>query len=335
MRNQRGSAAIFALVVFVFIGIMLGALLPYITTEYLFATKTRDLIEAQYAAESGIKMALSQFNKSPSSDWRWLDKSQNFANDRTKNYKVSITGPGTSGAPPTASPDPGVYTVTSVGEVGKSTKIVTANITINGALSYALYSGQNVTMSGNVKLNGKIGANGTVTYSGDIKYDDQYSAIKQNQKEDWPFSDFNTFTSKQKSDRPINSNVKTSADLKDQDYSNQTIIINGDITLAGEKKFSNASIFVTGNITCSGTLNFKNNCLIVSGKGMTLSGENLGGAVYISYGDITVSGNSTMNGGSMYAKGDIIMNGNSTLKYSQEAIDKNGLGNTISGWHVK
>jgi type II secretory pathway pseudopilin PulG len=334
MRNQRGSAAIFALVVFVFIGIMLGALLPYITTEYLFATKTRDLIEAQYAAESGIKMALSQFNKSPSSDWDWLDKKQNFANDSTTTYQVSITGPGTSSARPTASPDSGVYTVTSVGEVvGKSTKTVTANITI-GIAPYALYSEQRITIAGDIKLDGNIGAGGAVTYNGKVEYS-EHSTIKQNQKEDWPFSDFNTFTSNQKSGRPLNSNVKTSADLKDQNYSNQTIIIDGDLTVDGNKNFSNVSIFVSGAITCSGILNSSNNCLIVSGKGMTLSGDNLGGAVYISYGDITVSGNSTMNGGSMYAKGDIIMNGNSTLKYSQEAIDKNGLGNTISGWHVK
>jgi cytoskeletal protein CcmA (bactofilin family) len=334
MKNQRGSATIFALVAFIFTSIMLGALLSYITNEYHFTTKTRDVIEAQCAAESGIKMALSQFKKVPKCEWGWLNRDQNFANDNNKKYKVSITGPDTSGAPPMESPDPGVYTVTSVGEVGKSTKTVTANITINGVLSYALYSMKNVTMSGKVNLNGKIGANGTVTNSGDIIHGD-HSAIDQNQKEHWPFSDFNTFTSKQKSGRPINSNVKTSTDLKDQDYSNQTIIIDGDLTVDGNKNFSNVSIFVSGAITCSGILHFSNNCLIVSGKGMTLSGDNLGGAVYISYGDITVSGNSTMNGGSMYAKGDIIMNGNSTLKYSQEAIDKNDLGNTISGWHVK
>jgi predicted outer membrane repeat protein len=333
MKNQRGSATIFALVAFIFTSIMLGALLSYITNEYHFTTKTRDVIEAQCAAESGIKMALSQFKKVPKCEWGWLNRDQNFANGNNKNYKVIITGPDTSGAPPTESPDPGIYTVTSVGEVGKSTKTVTANITI-GMAPYALYSEQRITLAGDVQLDGSIGAGGAVICNGKVEYS-EHSTIKQNQKEHWPFSDFNTFTSKQKSDRPINSNVKTSAELKDQDYSNQTIIIDGDLTVDGNKNFSNVSIFVSGAITCSGILNSSNNCLIVSGKGMTLSGDNLGGAVYISYGDITVSGNSTMNGGSIYAKGDIIMNGSSKLKYSQEAIDKNGLGNTINGWHVK
>lgn len=340
LKSQHGSVTIIAVSFVVFFSIILSGLMPMTINQLSLIPKNRDLIEAQYAAESGIKVALSQFNKSPNCVWGWLDTNQTFANDSTKKYKVSIVGPGTSTATPKALPEIGVYKITSIGKVGNSSKTVTANITISntGSGKYSLYSQKNITMSGNILLHGNIGAAGTVTYSGNLNYGDNSSTIKQNQKENWWFSDFDTFTSEQKSDRPINLNVKIPADLKDQNYNNQTIIIDGDLTLAGNKSFSNASIFVTGNITYSGTLNFNNNCLIVSGKGMTLSGNNLGGAVYVSYGDITLSG--IMNGGAIYAKGDITTSGNTTLTYSQTAVDGNGLntaGNNpiVSGWNIK
>lgn len=130
--------------------------------------------------------------------------------------------------------------------------------------------------------------------------------------------------------RPVNSDIKVSSDLdKGQNYSNQTIVINGDLLLSGTKNFTNTSIFVSGNIVNSGDTSFTNHCLVVAGNSITVSGSNLGGAVYISYGSITYSG--TIKGGAVYAKNDIIASGNSSLIYSRSAMEANQLTSGFPG----
>ncbi|SEO35525.1 hypothetical protein SAMN04490178_101298 [Propionispora vibrioides] len=309
---------------------MMAVLFPKLNNAIFASSTEHNSLSAQYAAESGAKKAISTFYQS-SQDWKWLNSWQDIGDAQ---YNVQISPVPSS--PATA----GAYTVTSTGREGNSSKTTHVTVTVSGGdptgpavpsgSDYAMYSDSNIILSGNLLLHGKLVAKGTVTRSGTVNYGDHDSAIIQNPKEKWWFADYNTFKTAKtaqsfldSTNRPINTKITRSSDLTGQNYNNQTIIINGDLTMAGNKSFNNTTLLVSGNITYSGTMNFNSNCLVVAGNSITMSGSNLGGAVYISYGSITYSG--ILNGGAVYAKGNITSSGNNTITYSKEAMNYNQL----------
>ena len=95
--NNTGSVTILAIGVMMFLGIILSGVLPMITQEVRSGTVNRDVVEAQYAAEAGIKRAIVALEEKQT-DWNsWLKLAQNFTNEPNKNYQVasltSVTNP--------------------------------------------------------------------------------------------------------------------------------------------------------------------------------------------------------------------------------------------------
>lgn len=86
--NRQGSVTILAIGVMVFLGILLSGVLPMITQEVRSGTMNRDVIEAQYAAEAGIKRVIVALEEKQT-DWNdWIGKEKNFA-DKEKTYNVN------------------------------------------------------------------------------------------------------------------------------------------------------------------------------------------------------------------------------------------------------
>ena len=95
--NRQGSVTILAIGVMLFLGIILSGVMPMITQEVRSGTLNRDAVEAQYAAEAGLKRALTGLVVADK-DWDWLGAwGRPGASIRARR---SVTGTGSARAPP-------------------------------------------------------------------------------------------------------------------------------------------------------------------------------------------------------------------------------------------
>jgi len=149
-KNQKGSAAIMAVVTMLFLTILAGAASTLVNGDLRFSKMNSDAIEAQFAAEAGAKRAISMFHQATQS-WTWLDQTVgaenwiNLANDGSKQYHVRTVLSGTQ-VVPAAPAAGGTYTITSTGRVNGTTRTVSVVVTVTAGTSdsvfskYALYS---------------------------------------------------------------------------------------------------------------------------------------------------------------------------------------------------
>lgn len=167
--NRRGAAAVLAMMIMVLFVILLSAAAPMISQEVRFYKLNRDLIEAQYAAEAGAKVALMALYK-PSTVWNWVGQDVQFDAAypaSQKNYHVTlvradaVTPAVTNGQLPKANM---VFTVTSVGTVNgmKKTVTVKAKTSLSSVLDYAIYSGSGNTTLNTAVVNGDTATNMTL-----------------------------------------------------------------------------------------------------------------------------------------------------------------------------
>ena len=91
IKSQRGSVTIMAIGVMMFLGIILSGVFPMITQEVRSGSVNRDAVEAQYAAEAGLKRAIAAM-QAESTDWAWIVQGQtrNFTSEAGKTYKVTL-----------------------------------------------------------------------------------------------------------------------------------------------------------------------------------------------------------------------------------------------------
>lgn len=165
LKNQKGSALAISVVVFLFLATIIPGIMYMVNTQVLSTATNTDTVEAQYAAEAGIKRAIVGFDNKRT-DWAWLSAKNRdivkntFVDGTEKNYVVSImnkTNPQNElvdGNKPT----PGeVYTITSDGYVGKAHKkvVATIRITSNSPFKYAAFSKGNMLIQ-NPLINGDI-----------------------------------------------------------------------------------------------------------------------------------------------------------------------------------
>lgn len=127
LRNQRGSTAVLAIVAMVFLGIVIAGLLPMLDMELKSAATDRDALQAQYAAEAGVKRALMALDEDDTA-WAWLGANnwRNVINDGGATYAVTISPAISDGSKPQKKT---TFTITAYGKAGGITRSATASYT--------------------------------------------------------------------------------------------------------------------------------------------------------------------------------------------------------------
>lgn len=175
IKNQDGSIAIISVVSLLILGIIIAGIQPMMTNNLNMSVRNRDIIEAQYAAEAGIKRVIANIQQ-VNPTWEWLDQDINLLDEDNpiKRYNVFIYTEGDvnrSHIQPTTS---GTYVVSSTGTVGAAMKTITVVITrtvgtnlnefVQGDVfgQYAVFSHEDVYIWGgqNPIINGKMGFSG-------------------------------------------------------------------------------------------------------------------------------------------------------------------------------
>lgn len=156
IKKQRGSAAVLALVMLLFLSLAGGAWVLMHAQDNATALSDAKEQQAWYAAESGVKRAKAELENS-NTDWKWLntDKDKDFKDDgkflaldpdkkttdaKTAKYAVSITYPTSSSdtTPIYLDSDTGMvtttgtttYTITSVGKYMETTKVIKEKVAV-------------------------------------------------------------------------------------------------------------------------------------------------------------------------------------------------------------
>ena len=160
-----------------FLGIILSGVLPMITQEVRSGTQNRDGVEAQYAAESGAKRAITAL-LAASSDWSWLGVDKDFTSEANKKYNVrflsssgkcSVAGCTSYTVPANGTAAPaGCYCVEAEGKVNGFAKKVYVAAKIAGssmpeALQSIVFGNANIIMNNSAKINGSAGTNGYIS----------------------------------------------------------------------------------------------------------------------------------------------------------------------------
>ena len=198
IKKQRGSAAVLALVMLLFLALAGGAWVLMHAQDNATAMSDAKEQQAWYAAESGVKRAKAELENS-NTVWKWLntDKDKDFKNDdkfvpldpdkktadaKTAQYAVSITYPSgdttiylgeNTGMVATAGTT--TYTITSVGKYMETTKVIKEEVPVkisgsSDETQKPKLSGAMVTTAGNIlftnstsEINGNVSASGTIS----------------------------------------------------------------------------------------------------------------------------------------------------------------------------
>ncbi len=163
MKSQRGSMAVIALVMMLFLLIVGVAWLPMLANENKTAQTDWEEQQAWYAAEAGFVRAKTELNNSADgSDWNWLAKStskkalseamlsiadEGLKGKKQAEYAVYISPELSNTETPTAATE---YTITAVGQVNGIQKILKRVVTTAASNT-------------GIQLPGLIQAGGTVT----------------------------------------------------------------------------------------------------------------------------------------------------------------------------
>lgn len=173
IKSQRGSVTIMAIGVMLFLGIILSGVLPMITQEVRSGSVNRDVVEAQYAAEAGLKRAIAAMQAGDTT-WNWLGVARGFTGAAGKTYTVSFASTGvckigrTYLAAPAdgTAPASGWYCLQSVGSVNGATKTVSVAVelaTMPAVLSSGIFGSASIRMDSNSQVIGPAGTNGSIT----------------------------------------------------------------------------------------------------------------------------------------------------------------------------
>jgi len=188
--NNSGYISAISLLIMAFLLLLTGAVVPRVGAELNFTSINSDGVEAQYAAEAGVKYAAAQILNNPgNTDWSWAQGNQErtFADGET--FKITIYPMGADGKPASSPIDDGVaftsgskYQIKSVGKVNGYSKTVKVNVYINtgSASTPTIYSGKTLSASGSLTVaNGDILAD-TVDLSGKVTINDKNKVLYYN-----------------------------------------------------------------------------------------------------------------------------------------------------------
>ena len=182
LKNQNGMVTAISLIALSFFIIVLAGSMIYSENEVNNTTKARDMSQAQFLAEAGIKKAIANFNLNQNGVWNWVDNTtkptnwQTATNTSTEQYhvKISLSSDVTNQAiVPTIPPANSTYLVTSVGRCNGIQKTMSALVSVNLSNSlnsemfkYGIFGGTGVELFGSDTIKADFGSNGYWSASG-------------------------------------------------------------------------------------------------------------------------------------------------------------------------
>ena len=182
LKNQNGMVTAISLIALSFFIIVLAGSMIYSENEVNNTTKARDMSQAQFLAEAGIKRAIANFNLNQNGVWNWVDNTtkptnwQTATNTSTEQYhvKISLSSDVTNQAiVPTIPPANSTYLVTSVGRCNGIQKTMSALVSVNLSNSlnsemfkYGIFGGTGVELFGSDTIKADFGSNGYWSASG-------------------------------------------------------------------------------------------------------------------------------------------------------------------------
>ena len=271
LKNQQGSVTAISLIAVTFFIIVLAGSMIYSQNEVNNTTKARDLSQAQFLAEAGIKRAINNFNLNEHGVWSWVDNITVPTNWQTAttypaeqfHVKISLASDTTNQAiVPSTPPANTTYLVTATGRCNGIQKTMSALVSVNlggskgnsPMFNYGIFSSGNITLYGNDDINADFGANGswsdtTAKVNGDytITSTSATNTTKWKQLDktiSWPFVDFSQAASTYNNpNRPI---------LTKTDSSGNTIVVNNMTDMLAASKSTQTlegrTIIIDGNL---------------------------------------------------------------------------------------
>ena len=243
----------------------------YSQNEVNNTTKARDLSQAQFLAEAGIKRAINNFNLNEHGVWSWVDNITVPTNWQTAttypaeqfHVKISLASDTTNQAiVPSTPPANTTYLVTATGRCNGIQKTMSALVSVNlggsngnsPMFNYGIFSSGNITLFGNDTINADFGANGswsdtTAKVNGGytITSTSATNTTKWKQLDktiSWPFVDFSQAASTYNNpNRPI---------LTKTDSAGNTIVVNNMTDMLAASKSTQTlegrTIIIDGNL---------------------------------------------------------------------------------------
>ena len=271
LKNQQGSVTAISLIAVTFFIIVLAGSMIYSQNEVNNTTKARDLSQAQFLAEAGIKRAINNFNLNEHGVWSWVDNITVPTNWQTAttypaeqfHVKISLASDTTNQAiVPSTPPANTTYLVTATGRCNGIQKTMSALVSVNlggsngnsPMFNYGIFSSGNITLYGNDTINADFGANGSwsdtsAKVNGDytITSTSATNTTKWKQLDktiSWPFVDFSQAASTYNNpNRPI---------LTKTDSSGNTIVVNNMTDMLAASKSTQTlegrTIIIDGNL---------------------------------------------------------------------------------------
>lgn len=271
LKNQQGSVTAISLIAVTFFIIVLAGSMIYSQNEVNNTTKARDLSQAQFLAEAGIKRAINNFNLNEHGVWSWVDNITVPTNWQTAttypaeqfHVKISLASDTTNQAiVPSTPPANTTYLVTATGRCNGIQKTMSALVSVNlggsngnsPMFNYGIFSSGNITLYGNDDITADFGANGSwsdtsAKVNGDytITSTSATNTTKWKQLDktiSWPFVDFSQAASTYNNpNRPI---------LTKTDSSGNTIVVNNMTDMLAASKSTQTlegrTIIIDGNL---------------------------------------------------------------------------------------
>lgn len=271
LKNQQGSVTAISLIAVTFFIIVLAGSMIYSQNEVNNTTKARDLSQAQFLAEAGIKRAINNFNLNEHGVWSWVDNITVPTNWQTAttypaeqfHVKISLASDTTNQAiVPSTPPANTTYLVTATGRCNGIQKTMSALVSVNlggsngnsPMFNYGIFSSGNITLYGNDDIIANLGANGSwsdtsAKVNGDytITSTSATNTTKWKQLDktiSWPFVDFSQAASTYNNpNRPI---------LTKTDSSGNTIVVNNMTDMLAASKSTQTlegrTIIIDGNL---------------------------------------------------------------------------------------
>ena len=271
LKNQQGSVTAISLIAVTFFIIVLAGSMIYSQNEVNNTTKARDLSQAQFLAEAGIKRAINNFNLNEHGVWSWVDNITVPTNWQTAttypaeqfHVKISLANDTTNQAiVPSTPPKNDIYLVTATGRCNGIQKTMSALVSVNldgsngnsPMFNYGIFSSGNITLFGNDTINADFGANGswsdtTAKVNGGytITSTSATNTTKWKQLDktiSWPFVDFSQAASTYNNpNRPI---------LTKTDSAGNTIVVNNMTDMLAASKSTQTlegrTIIIDGNL---------------------------------------------------------------------------------------
>ncbi len=350
MFSQKGSAALLAVGVMLFLTIIAAAIVPYVATALKQSRTNGDMVEARFAAEAGAKRAINAFNRR-AADWQWLGLLQPLTNNAPKEsngYTVTVAAAGSyppAYINPSGYPPAGKYEIKATGSVNGISKTVTVTYTVaaaNSPFTKAMAGGGDVT----IFLAAIVGA--PVASSGDIRIFLAHVAGMQ-QHAGLALLDFTSggqFDPAKYKSYPALPAVsgRTIILSREQYYVKSSCTIADEISFDVTTPSRKTTIYVDGDLTIGRLCYIKpgdNILFIVNGnlhinEGF-LNWGSYGNTLFAVNGNVVVDPLSYIEG-AIWANGTINFAG-ALLRYSQATVDLFGLnvgggsGGSASGWH--